>query len=489
MGAFGGLAFLWKDMTIDLKLVASTPYWMLALVRSRVSNIKLWLFNVYGPMSIGGKKALWDSLSLTLSPLHGQLVVFGGDFNAISFDDEKCGGILPNKRILEDFSTFILNNDLVDFLPYVGLDHFPVLLSIFDDKAPSHSSFKFKPMWFRDPSFLLILQSWWSVAPYVHGSRMFRFAKNLSYLKLEIKKWNVLHFKNIFSEKAKIREELEALNDRFMNGGMDFATLHKHKSLNSQLEEILSKEEIYWQQKSKDLWLSDGDRNTKFFHASTKLKCQRCRISSIQNSDGVVLTEEPDIVNEGAQFFKSLLPEELSVFSDNFASSIPKLIIDEDNAMLMAPFSIQEVKDVVFSMSPKKAPGPGGFTTLFFQKCWSFLGEDLRLVLEEARCNRTMLRELNSTLIALIPKCENPKSFVDFCPIVLCNILYKIITQAISLKLANLNPKIISVIYSSYDSQIGYDEGPRQGKLAGTIVCAHEIWVWNQMGQMGSGLY
>ncbi|XP_059064794.1 uncharacterized protein LOC131856862 [Cryptomeria japonica] len=105
------------------------------------------------------------------------------------------------------------------------------------------------------------------------------------------------------------------------------------------------------------------------------MKRQRCRVSCIQNSDG----EESEIVNEGVRFFKSLLLEELSIFNDNFASSIPKLITDEDNAMLMAPFSIQEVKDVVFSMSPDKAPGPDGFNALFFQKCWSFLGEDLRL--------------------------------------------------------------------------------------------------------------
>ncbi|XP_057857209.2 uncharacterized protein LOC131066465 [Cryptomeria japonica] len=311
MGDSGGLAFLWKDMTIDLKLVASSPCWMLALVRSCVLNIKQ-LFNVYGPMSIGDKKALWDSLSLTLSPLHGQFVVFGGEFNAISSDDEKCGGILPNKRILEDFSAFILNNDLVEYnwissnvdvvasvLPYAGSDYFPVVLSIFDDKAPGHSSFKFEPMWFCNPSFFLLLQSWWSMAPYVQGTRMFRFAKKLSYLKLEIEKWNVLHFKNIFSEKAKIQEELEALNDRVMIGGMDSTTFQKHKSLNSQLEEILSREEIYWQQKYRDLWLSDGDQNTKFFHTSTKLKCQRCRISCIQNSDGVVFIEESEIVTEG----------------------------------------------------------------------------------------------------------------------------------------------------------------------------------------------
>lgn len=41
MGASRGLAFLWKDLSVDLQLVASSPSWMLALVKSHVSNIKL----------------------------------------------------------------------------------------------------------------------------------------------------------------------------------------------------------------------------------------------------------------------------------------------------------------------------------------------------------------------------------------------------------------------------------------------------------------
>lgn len=273
---------------------------------------------------------------------------------------------------------------------------------------------------------------------------MFRFVNKLSYLKQEIKKWNVLHFKNIFTEKIKIQEELEGLNARVMNFGMDSTTFQRDKSLNSHLEEILSREEIYWHQKSRDLWLCDGDQNTKFFHTSAKLKRQRCRISCIQSSDGVVFTEESEIAAEGVRFLKSLLSEESYIFNDNFASSIPQLITDEDNAMLMAPFFIQEVKNVVFSMSPNKAPSPNGFTALFFQKCWSFLGEDLYLFLEEARCNRSMLRELKTSLIALISKSENPKSFVDFRPIALCNTLYKIITKAIFLRLAKLIPRISS---------------------------------------------
>lgn len=190
--------------------------------------------------------------------------------------------------------------------------------------------------------------------------------------------------------------------------------------------------------------MSDGDKNTKFFHSLAKLKRQHNRISCIQNLDGVVLTEGKDIAAKAVQFFTSLLSEEASVFNDSFASAIPRLISNEDNVMLMAPFSIQEVKEVIFSMALDKAHGLDGFIALFFQKCLPFLGEDLRLVLEEARCNRSILKELNITLISMILKLENPKYFVDYRPIVLCNTLYKIITKAISVRLAKLIPKIVS---------------------------------------------
>ncbi|XP_059069421.1 uncharacterized protein LOC131859541 [Cryptomeria japonica] len=110
----------------------------------------------------------------------------------------------------------------------------------------------------------------------------------------------------------------------------------------------------------------------------------------------------------------------------------------------MAPFALEELKEVVFSMHPEKALGSDGFTALFFQKCWDFIGSDVLLALEESRRNRMILKELNTTLIAIIPKVDNPSSFSKFRPIALST-LYKIITKAISVRISRLLPQIVSM--------------------------------------------
>eukprot|EP00253_Pinus_taeda_P003415 PITA_03415 len=73
---------------------------------------------------------------------------------------------------------------------------------------------------------------------------------------------------------------------------------------------------------------------------------------------------------------------------------------------------------------------------------------------------------LNATFIALIPKAENSNSPEKFRPITLCNIIYKIVSKVVALRLKPLLPGIIS------PEQSGYVEG-RQ--ITDGIILSHEI--------------
>ena len=92
-----------------------------------------------------------------------------------------------------------------------------------------------------------------------------------------------------------------------MQEGMNEETYSSQKNLQEQWEELCSREEMYWRQKSRELWLQDGDRNTKFFHNSAKQKRTNNTNFHIKDASGTLLTNENLIRSEGVNFFKNLL--------------------------------------------------------------------------------------------------------------------------------------------------------------------------------------
>lgn len=122
---------------------------------------------------------------------------------------------------------------------------------------------------------------------------------------------------------------------------------------------------------------------------------------------------------------------------------IPKLVTTEENKNLNRPITLEEVRTMVFNLSPDKSPGPDGFQSFFFQKCWDILGEDLWRAIEASRNGGSMLAEINYSFFTLIPKKECLKHPGDFCPIALCNTIYKIYSKVIANRLKVIMPKLI----------------------------------------------
>ena len=57
---------------------------------------------------------------------------------------------------------------------------------------------------------------------------------------------------------------------------------------------------------------------------------------------------------------------------------------------------------------------------------------------------------LNHTCIILIPKIEKPKKVTEYRPISLCNVIYRLIAKAITNRLKQILPKIISPVQSAF---------------------------------------
>lgn len=99
-------------------------------------------------------------------------------------------------------------------------------------------------------------------------------------------------------------------------------------------------------------------------------------------------------------------------------------------------------------MGPTKAPGPDGMSPIFYQKFWSTVGTSVVTECLGVLNGQSSVGKLNQTLIALIPKIQDPKKVTEFRPISLCNVVYKLISKA----LANRLKVVLSDVVAEYQS-------------------------------------
>ena len=101
-------------------------------------------------------------------------------------------------------------------------------------------------------------------------------------------------------------------------------------------------------------------------------------------------------------------------------------------------------------MQDLKAPGPDGFLALFYKQLWPTVGNDVVKAVTSFFILGSMPKEVNCSLIVLIPKISNPTSVNHFRPISLCNMVYKIISKLLVDKLRPMLDKIISPTQSAF---------------------------------------
>ena len=67
-------------------------------------------------------------------------------------------------------------------------------------------------------------------------------------------------------------------------------------------------EEAFWKQKSRVLWLKEGDNNTKFFHKIAN-SYQRYNYMKLVEVDGIAYEKALEVREKVVQFYESLYQE------------------------------------------------------------------------------------------------------------------------------------------------------------------------------------
>lgn len=140
-----------------------------------------------------------------------------------------------------------------------------------------------------------------------------------------------------------------------------------------------------------------------------------------------------------------------SLNSDLFFASIDwnKSLRHDQASQLIAPVTDEEIYAILKSMKLNKSPVPDGFNVNFFLHTWDIIGEDFTKAIKFFIVSGCLLKEVNVTAIALVPKGSNPTSMNDYRPISCCNTTYKCISKILAGRLKVVLPDLISQSQSS----------------------------------------
>ena len=147
--------------------------------------------------------------------------------------------------------------------------------------------------------------------------------------------------------------------------GLDLEEVEKRAKARVDFKSWALLEEISWGQKSRETWLKEGDRNTRFFHRMANVHRRRNCFKSICINDRK-LDKEAGIKDGLVDTFQNLLSASggwsLSLLDFPFNE-----IESEEAVRLEESFSEEDIWTTISSLNDK-APGPDGFPLAF----WSF---------------------------------------------------------------------------------------------------------------------
>jgi hypothetical protein len=412
-----------------------------------------------------------------------------GDFNLLLTNDEKLGGNPIEPNITTSFRNTLGHCDLQD-LGYKGYkytwtnghqnnlliksrldrflatqdwismfpnfvnshltryksDHSPILLdfSLFPvnrNRPKGHYNKKFEQVWTTSAYHsTLVCQTW----QHQHGPLEERLHNTLNALHI----WGKQTFGSIPKNIKVVQQELHTLQLQQDSQNVTQQLKDKEK----ELDDLLEKEEIWWSQRSRALWLAHGDRNTKFFHQKATQRRRKNKIEYIKDNQENTYTESEDIEQVFLNHFQDLF---MSQATSHVAESTQLVCNRIDHDMydqLNKDFTKDEVYQAIKEMKGLAAPGPDGLPARFYHTYWDVVGEDFTSYILNIINHDGDPQPLNNTNICLIPKKDNPSHPSDYRPISLCNVTLKTVTKTIANRLKPYMPDLISQNQSAFVS-------------------------------------
>ena len=180
---------------------------------------------------------------------------------------------------------------------------------------------------------------------------------------------------------ADIAAEIVLLFDQVQeNRPLTDAELALRKKAKARTLGFATLRKIKIRQRARLTWIKLSDANTKNFHLRAKGRRRKNFISSLQGGDRV-LTNHQDKAAAIFDHFSLLLGT-----NTPRTASLNWNLLDlpsHDLQHLDVPITQEEIKTAVFQAHSEKAPGPDGYTGLFYKVTWEIIKEDLTAAVQQ----------------------------------------------------------------------------------------------------------
>jgi len=360
----------------------------------------------------------------------------------------------------------------------VGSDHCPLVINTGENGDTKSRYFFFDEQWLNKEGFHDMVHNRWLFFKDNHRYSMDRWQGCLQSMRKYLRGWHLQFLGEQKREKASMTQRILEIDKMAELRLLTNQEWEERIEIENRLDGLQRSEEIYWKQKAGLKWLLEGDANTHFFHQFANGRRRKNMISFLESDSGDIRGQK-DITDHIVSFYKILFGPNDHCFinmGENFWPLERKLIGEESTA-LIKPFDLEEIKGAIMDMRVNSAPGPNGFSPVFFQKFWGTISGEIMGMFEDFWAGKLDIKRLNFGVITLVPKIKGANNIKQYRPICLLNVDFKCFTKVLTNRLVPIAQRVVG------KNQTGFIKG--RNILDGIVVLhevIHELQSSNQTG-------
>ncbi|WOL08081.1 hypothetical protein Cni_G16833 [Canna indica] len=339
----------------------------------------------------------------------------------------------------------------VEHMRMLDSDHRPMLISCEKEcirrERKNNRMFMFEHFWLEYEGLKELVKEFW----HRNDGNNMNMMEVLECMKKVLHDWNRNVVGNLERNLEETDKKLKILELKEENGVITEEEQVFMRILGNKMTALNRQIKIKWWSKAKKNWIEEGDRNTKYFHNSVRIRRKKNIVEKLE-IEGEWVTEGRLMVKPMANWYRTLwmLEDDIEMDIKQMADSVKRKISEEERKELINNFSGKEVWEVANGLGRGKSPGIDGYILEFYLHNWETIKDRLIAELNEFQRTAILKGGWGDTLLVMIPKKEKPRKIEEFRPIALCNVLYKILAKTLVNRMRPLLNKLIGQEQSAF---------------------------------------